>query len=550
MIRIHSQTQLTIEGFESPFERVMDKNNRWVKLGACIPWDDLANVYYASFNASTGRPAKEARLVIGAVIIKHKLKLSDEETVAQIQENPYLQYFCGFKGFSIQTPFAPSLFVEIRKRMGIDVFEQLHQAIIHQIDRRTPPTTSTHDKTGSDRTSTEFSGHNLVDVDEASTEVDLKNVAEEDVIDNATSESIQHQGCLILDATVTEQAIRFPTDLGLLNESREITEQLIDELYKVSSLTKKPRDYRRIARKAYLAIVKQRRPGPKKIRKGIKEQRQYLHRNLSTIESLLNGLPNRAIPLSPKRLKQYWVIQHIYRQQDEMYRHKTHRCDDRIVSIHQPHVRPIMRGKLNKAVEFGAKISVSLTKQGIAKVDHIGWNAFNESTDLEAQVEAYRQRYGYYPEVVVADPIYGTQKNRAYLKSNAIRYAGKALGRPKKVTEQNREQLKRDKQQRLADYRQRIPIEGKFGQGKRAYGLDKIHAKTPRTSEAWINSIFFVMNLLVLLRHFFVPEILKLCINTSVACSLRKTKNTIRCFTLPFKLIMVSHLKSKLQVFE
>ena len=180
-----------------------------------------------------------------------------------------------------------------------------------------------------------------------------------------------------------------------------------------------------------------------------------------------------------------------------MYRHKTHRCDDRIVSIHQPHVRPIMRGKLNKAVEFGAKISVSLTKQGIAKVDHMGWNAFNESTDLEAQVEAYRQRYGYYPEAVVADPIYGTQKNRAYLTSNAIRYAGKALGRPKKATEQNREQLKRDKQQRLADYRQRIPIEGKFGQGKRAYGLDKIHAKTPRTSEAWVNSIFFVMNLLV-----------------------------------------------------
>ena len=538
MIRIHSQTQLTIEGFESPFERVMDKNNRWVKLGACIPWDDFANVYYASFNTSTGRPAKEARLVIGAVIIKHKLKLSDEETVAQIQENPYLQYFCGFKGFSIQAPFAPSLFVEIRKRMGIDVFEQLHQAIIHQIDRRAPPTTSTHDETGSDNTSTELPEHNLVDVnEETSTEVDLKNIAEEDVIHNEKPESIPHQGCLILDATVTEQAIRFPTDLGLLNESREISEQLIDELYKASSLTKKPRDYRRIARKAYLAIVKQRRPGPKKIRKGIKAQLQYLQRNLSTIESLLNGLPSRAIPLSPKRLKQYWVIQHIYRQQDEMYRHKTHRCDDRIVSIHQPHVRPIIRGKLNKAIEFGAKISVSLTKQGIAKVDHMGWNAFNESTDLEAQVEAYRQHYGYYPEAVVADPIYGTQKNRAYLKSNAIRYAGKALGRPKKVTEQNREQLKRDKQQRLADYRQRIPIEGKFGQGKRAYGLDKIHAKTPRTSEAWINSIFFVMNLLVLLRHFFVPKILQGCFDTFITFWLRKTKKTLGCLTLPCKLV-------------
>ena len=112
MIRIHSQTQLTLEGFESPFERTMDKTNRWVKLGASISWDDLADAYYASFNSNTGRPAKDARLVIGAVIIKHKLKLSDEETVAQIQENPYLQYFCEFKGFSIQAPFAPSLLVE------------------------------------------------------------------------------------------------------------------------------------------------------------------------------------------------------------------------------------------------------------------------------------------------------------------------------------------------------------------------------------------------------------------------------------------------------
>ena len=62
MIRIHSQTQLTLEGFETPFERSMDKNNRWIKLSACIPWDDLANAYYQSFNASTGRPAKDAQL--------------------------------------------------------------------------------------------------------------------------------------------------------------------------------------------------------------------------------------------------------------------------------------------------------------------------------------------------------------------------------------------------------------------------------------------------------------------------------------------------------
>jgi IS5 family transposase len=170
-------------------------------------------------------------------------------------------------------------------------------------------------------------------------------------------------------------------------------------------------------------------------------------------------------------------------------------------------------------------MSVILTGQGLAKVDHIRWDAFNESNDLVAQVEAYHRRYGVYPEAVVAVPVYGT-KNRAYLKDKGIRYAGKALGRPKKATEQNREQLKHDKQQRQADYRQRIPIEGKFGQGKRAYELNLIQAKTARTSESWINSIFLVMNLLVLLRHFFVPAIIQLCTN--------------KFFKLLFKMYMTS----------
>ena len=141
----------------------------------------------------------------------------------------------------------------------------------------------------------------------------------------------------------------------------------------------------------------------------------------------------------------------------------------------------------------------------------------------------------------VADPVYGTQKNRAYLKNKGIRYAGKALGRPKKVTEQNREQLKWDKQQRQADYRQRIPIEGKFGQGKRAYGLNQIQAKLARTSEAWINSIFFVMNLLVLLRHFFVPAIVQRCINKYIEVLLQKTK---RIFITPVRLIRKGYFNS------
>ena len=312
-------------------------------------------------------------------------------------------------------------------------------------------------------------------------------------------------GKLIIDATVADQAIRYPTDLSLLNEARAFSEQIIDTLYPHTPLKKKPRTYRQKARKAFLAIVKQRRPTAKTRRRGIKQQLQYLRRNLGHIERLLSHFPEgEKLPLPPWLLRRYWVIPHLFAQQWEMHQNKSKRCDNRIVCISQPYVRPIVRGKLNKPVEFGAKLSVSLNEEGIARVDYLRWDAFNEGGDLVGQVEAYHDRYGYYPEAVLADPIYGTRANRHYLKQKNIRFAGKPLGRPKKVTEANQELLKQQQMQRREEYRQRIPIEGKFGQGKGGYRLNYIRAKRADTSLAWINSIFLVMNLLVLYQVFIV----------------------------------------------
>ena len=90
----------------------------------------LADGFYQGFSVSLGRPAKDARLVMGAVIINHKLCLSDEETVMQIQENPYLQYFVGFQDYQTEVPFSPTLFVEIRKRMDQVAFDIFQKAII------------------------------------------------------------------------------------------------------------------------------------------------------------------------------------------------------------------------------------------------------------------------------------------------------------------------------------------------------------------------------------------------------------------------------------
>ena len=482
MIRYHSQKQLSLAEFDWPFQTALDENNRWVKLSECVPWDELAEGYYQGLADTQGRPTKDARLVIGAVIIKHKLCLSDRETVAQIQENPYLQYFVGLPGYQMEAPFVPSLFVEVRKRMGKTVFDVFEAAIIDSVESA---------KAGKTKTAGKKSDQDDDDPPSVSG-------------GGSPEEAPEHQGKLILDATVAPQAIRYPTDLSLLNEAREFSEQIIDTLYPKTDWKKKPRTYREKARKAYLAVAKQRRPSGKVRRRGIKQQLQYVRRNLAHIERLLEHWPEGSpLPLPRWLLYRYWVIQHVYEQQWEMYRNKRRRCDDRIVSISQPYVRPIIRGKLDKPVEFGAKLSVSLSGDGVACVDHLRWNAFHEGGDLKSQVEAYRLRQGHYPAVVLGDPVYGTQENRRYLKGHGIRFAGKPLGRPRKVTEANREEQKRLKAQRREEYLQRIPIEGKFGQGKNGYRLNYIRAKRADTSFAWINSIFLVMNLQILLRIFF-----------------------------------------------
>ncbi len=493
MIRYTPSNQLSFELFKTPFDVALDANNRWVTFSQCIPWDALAELYSQGFS-HTGRPGKDPRLVIGAMIIKHKLCLSDEETVEQIQENPYLQYFVGFPAFTTQLPFVPSLFVDIRKRMDKTLFANFEEEIIHVVEDKKSEAKQDDDEP-------------------PSTTASPKQNQDAEAIEPQISCVSEHKGKLILDATVAPQQIRFPTDISLLNEAREISEKIIDTLYPHSNLAKKPRTYRQRARKDFLALVKQRRPRAKVRRKAIRKQLNYLKRNLKHIESLWNCvyLPT-ASPCSleqyhqaPKRLSlpllnKLWVIQLLYQQQQAMYDTKTQRHDDRIISIHQPHVRPIIRGKPNRSAEFGAKLNVSLNGDGIACLDEVRWDAFNEGQDLIQQVERYKKRHGHYPEVVLVDPIYGTRVNRKYLKEKQIRYGGKPLGRPKKVTETNKEQLRKEKQQRKEDYQQRIPIEGKFGQGKNGYGLNLIKAKTRKTSESWIAAIFFVMNLLVLAK--------------------------------------------------
>ena len=260
-----------------------------------------------------------------------------------------------------------------------------------------------------------------------------------------------------------------------------------------NKLDKKPRTYRKKARKNYLKIAKKRRVSRKERRDAIFKQLQYIKRNLSHIDNLINSGAELS-SLSPRKYKMLLVIAEVYRQQLWMYENESNRIDDRIVSISQPHIRPIVRGKAGKPVEFGAKLSVSCFENYVF-LEHLSWDNFNESGDLETQVEAYKNYTGYYPSSVHVDKIYRTRANRAWCKERGIRISGSPLGRkPKNLS-------KETKKQAVDDEIFRNIIEGKFGQAKRRYSLNCIMSKLPSTSETSIAIIFLVMNLSRLLRQ-------------------------------------------------
>ncbi len=187
-----------------------------------------------------------------------------------------------------------------------------------------------------------------------------------------------------------------------------------------------------------------------------------------------------------------WIINTAYAQQKLMYDTKTHSCIDRIVSIFQPHVRPIPRGKTKAQTEFGLKLGVSLDK-GFARINTFSWDAYHEGGDLIKQVESYKELHGHYPELVQVDKIYTTRENRSWLKERNIRITALSLGRRKNKKNENYYQ----KQKRRIEAAERNHIEGKFGQGKNGYNLNEIRARLKNTSESWVACIFFIMNLIL-----------------------------------------------------
>jgi hypothetical protein len=456
--------QLKIEDFVFPYGD-LDQNNRWVKLSKLIPWNEYEEMYAKNF-INNGRPSKPFRMVLGSLIIKQKLNCSDRETVEAVSENPYLQYFIGLKEFQSEAPFGASTMVDFRKRISDDIIIAMNEILIKE--------------------NTSINQSN--------------NENNDDKDDNDNSSDDSNEGTIIIDATCTPADITYPQDLNLLNSAREKLEGYIDYLH-ISSADKKPRTYRNRARKDFLNVSKAKKKGVKKLRKAIRKQLNYIARDIRYIEEFINS----GLSLNDKQLVEYQVILQLYNQQKYMFDNKKHSVENRIVSISQPHVRPIVRGKTKAPTEFGAKVEISVVN-GYVRIEKLSWDAYNESESLIPVIESYKERTGHYPARVLVDKIYRNRKNLGYCKEHGISITGPALGRPKK------NKMNEDKKQEYIDICERNEVEGKFGTGKIKYGLSRIYESLKETAQCTINMAFFVMNLdrklRVILRHFLMCYIL------------------------------------------
>ena len=474
--------QMTIDDFILPFAGSLSADNRWVKLARLIPWEEFEKEYAFLFPSDRGNVAKPVQMALGALIIQARCGYTDRELLEQITENPYLQYFLGLREYQLKRPFTPAALVKFRKRFPAKRLDKITERVI----------------------AVEVTQKKKEKAEAASQDQDPKPPTGGSPPENQeekqekSAKPVLNQGTLQLDATCTPADVRFPTDLGLLNEAREKLDEIIDLLHQTSpSSGSRPRTYRQRARKEFLSISKQRQPRKNQIRKGIKKQLQYAWRNLRIVETLWTNHP-KTKPLSARQEELLATIRQLLNQQAQMYKNQNHRISGRIVSLHQPHVRPIVRGKAGAAVEFGAKVAVSLV-DGFARIEKLSWDPFNEGTTLIESVERYRERTGYYPEVLLADKLYRTRENLQYCKEHGIRLSGPKLGRPVA----NSMIKKAEKQLERQDAAARNAIEGKFGEGKRKYGLGRIMARLKDTAECVIAMQFLVMNLERKLRILF-----------------------------------------------
>ncbi len=415
-----------------PFGGQLEEGNRWLKIKALIPWGELERTY-AGYFSHRGRPGLDGRLVIGLFLLKHMSAKSDREVIWELQENVYWQSFCSLQGFVTSKQLNSSSLTKIRKRLGVKFAKELEEKTYRAL-------------------------------------IDKK--------------IIKAKGVLV-DATVVPEKIKYPNDIGLLNDVRK---WLVEKIDGIKSTTKeKVRTYKRVAKKLYLKFAKKKKKTKKEIERTKRQMLQFVRRNLRQLKERVGQLDSFDQISVEELIK---VAQEIYEQQKHMYKNKVRSVEKRIVSWWRDYVRPIKRGKGGrKNVEFGPKVCLSHV-DGFSFLDEFNHDNYSEAKVeiLEKQIDNYETKFKKKPPSVTGDLAYGTRANRKLLKEKEIRSAFKSLGRKTKETKKQEQYIKRK-------HRERNRIEGDIGNIKEHYGWNAIKYHYREGSEQWVRFCLLAKNL-------------------------------------------------------
>ena len=434
--------QLPIFKELTPYSGQIDTHNRWIKLAELVPWDQMDVIYRGYFDNGKQSVIKTSRLILGLMLGQMLLELGDRPILEYFHENPYFQYFCGQDTFVVKTEkgiIHHSLLSKRRKRLG--------KAYVADFER--------------------------------------------EVLEVLKQKGLIKGKKLILDATVFPANISYPNDVKLLNTAREYLCQTILDVKNTVDPKGRIRTCRRTARKLYLNFQKTKRKCKKLIRKTRNKMIRYVRRNIGQLEMVLK----RATTLKTDQKEQIEaklaVAKAILAQQVHMATTRGRQVANRIVSFHWPEVRPMVRGKEGKAVEFGPKAHVALV-DGYALLDDAQYESFHEGIQLESCLDKHQDRFKKQPDIVLADQLYANRKNRALLEDKGIDHAFKRMGRPPNESKQDKQKHRRQFKQKQG---QRNHVEATFGHIKNRFNLNHIKWTIPGGETMQIQLGFIAFNL-------------------------------------------------------
>lgn len=407
----------------------LDENHELVRIAKTIDWVSLSDKLAQFYCPDNGRPAKPARAKVGLLILKHLYQFPDGDLVDMLKRDIYVQYLCDISLREAKNFINPSTLSKFRKQIGLEGIKLIEQEVLRSLERA----------------------------------------------------KLLKGRKLVCDTTVVPSNIAYPTDISLLEKIRQRAVRYLDEARQFG--VKRFRTYKRIAKKVYICYQKIRHHTIKSRRRTQKKILQFSRRNISQLKEAVREISKTAGSFLENSKEKFLketagfldTASAIITQQNDIY--KGIEVKERIVSIHKPHIRPMVRGKYPVEVEFGPKILLS-HKNGFLFLDDLQFNNISDTHMLDTAIQSYKERFSGFPTQLAADRGFWSPEN--YILAQDYRISKIAIENKGKSSYLKHKPF-RERLRRL-----RCKIEAKISLAKRKFGLGRIRYSIPQGEEIWI----------------------------------------------------------------